>query len=182
MLKTLFGISACVSLFCYLYSKRYTVVWNITSAYSYAKFYIPFKKQKTFLTLLSEHNNIDIYKEQVCDTIISVDYKIMQQEYTIYYNQYIKFPPAEEQQFLSSFVSTYDYIIISKSGLGNLITDNAVIKKILKYAGPYGNFYYGQEIEKYLVSPRIILIQNEIIKEDEKFGIYDVITGEQLIF
>ena len=161
MLKTLFGISACVSLFCYLYSKRYTVVWNITSAYSYAKFYIPFKKQKTFLTLLSEHNNIDIYKEQVCDTIISVDYKIMQQEYTIYYNH---------------------YIIISKSGLGNLITDNAVIKKILKYAGPYGNFYYGQEIEKYLVSPRIILIQNEIIKEDEKFGIYDVITGEQLIF
>lgn len=181
MLKTLFGISACVSLFCYLYSKRYSLAWNITSAYSYAKFYMPFKKEK-FITLLSEHNDIDIYKEQTYDTIIKVDYKLMQQEYTIYYNQYIKFPPVEEQQFLSSFISTYDYVIISKNNMGTLITDNAILKKVTKYAGPYGNFYYGQEIEKYLVSPRIILIQNQIIKEDEKFGIYDVITGEQLIY
>ena len=161
-----------ITLYC-MYKKRFEIGWKLTSFYSHVKMYImPRRMMHSF-----ELDTSLKVPYRTGDDPLSFDYKFKDTQYSITYapNNVIIFPPFDQSELSKAYVPDYEYYITDENKT-TCVTDEKIKNKIIKLSGPLKNFY---EDKKGVHNARNVLLENGIIKPDQKLILYDVLLDEE---
>jgi len=166
------------------YKKRHTLAWYLTSCYSNVKFYTK-KKDDNRVGLLNVRNAntlipLSLPLQDGYDDHIEVQYIWNNKKYSVIYEPFLKviFPPYKEEKLLCSFIGDYEFYVRNEKGVTK-IDDNQRLETIYEIMGPLGDFYADV---RGVISPRKALLHYKVIKSNEEFLVYDIITDEEKVF
>ena len=166
------------------YKKRHTLAWYLTSCYSNVKFYTK-KKDDNRVEILNVRNAntllpLSMPLQDGYDDHIEVQYIWNNKKYSVIYEPFLKviFPPYKEEKLLCSFIGDYEFYLRNEKGVTK-IDDNQRLETIYKIMGPLCDFYADV---RGVISPRKALLHYKVIKSNEEFLVYDIITDEEKVF
>jgi hypothetical protein len=173
--KTIYGtllLGGTAVLGYYVYKNSFKIAWNVTSLFSHLKMYVmPVNVHNGFYL----ENNLKL--PVVAEKKFELFYKFNNTKYKIIYNPgyNVDFPPYSKDYMMNQYVPEYDYYILENEN-HEKINDESKLKIIHMLEGPLKNFYDDKENVQ---SPRLTLINHDIINSNQTLVLQDPLTEEE---